>query len=55
MGQNVYVAGVGMTKFTKPGEHDPYPISGSAAVRDALADAGIAYGAVQHAYAGYDY
>ncbi len=55
MGQNVYVAGVGMTKFTKPGEHDPYPISGSAAVRDALADAGIEYGAVQQAYAGYVY
>ena len=55
MGQNVYVAGVGMTKFTKPGEHDPYPISGSAAVRDALADAGIEYDAVQQAYAGYIY
>lgn len=55
MGQNVYVAGVGMTKFTKPGEHDPYPISGSASVRDALADAGIEYGAVQQAYAGYVY
>lgn len=55
MGQNVYVAGVGMTKFTKPGEHDPYPISGSAAVRDALADAGIEYDAVQQAYAGYVY
>jgi len=55
MGQNVYVAGVGMTKFTKPGEHDPYPVSGSAAVRDALADAGIEYGAVQQAYAGYVY
>tara|TARA_R110002049_G_scaffold86124_1_gene219068 strand:+ start:873 stop:2057 length:1185 start_codon:yes stop_codon:yes gene_type:complete len=55
MGQNVYVAGVGMTKFTKPGEHDPYPVSGSAAVRDALADAGIEYDAVQQAYAGYVY
>ena len=55
MGQEVYVAGVGMTKFTKPGDHDPYPVFGSAAVRDALADAGIEYSAVQQAYAGYVY
>lgn len=55
MAKDVYVAGVGMTKFNKPGDHDPYPVFGSAAVRDALADAGIEYGAVQQAYAGYVY
>lgn len=55
MGQNVYVAGVGMTKFNKPGDHDPYPVFGAAAVRDALSDAGIEYDAIQQAYAGYVY
>lgn len=40
MAQSVYVAGVGMTKFNKLGNHDPYPVFGAAAVRDALADAG---------------
>lgn len=55
MAQNVYVAGVGMTKFNKPGDHDPYPVFGAAAVRDALADTGIEYDAIQQAYAGYVY
>ncbi|MCC5859079.1 MAG: lipid-transfer protein [Ectothiorhodospiraceae bacterium] len=55
MNRNVYVAGVGMTKFTKPGEHEPYTVSGVAAVRDALADAGLEYGLIQQAYAGYVY
>jgi len=55
MTQTVYVAGVGMTKFAKPGENEPYPVMGAKAVTDALADAGITYDQVQQAYAGYVY
>ncbi|WP_192964356.1 lipid-transfer protein [Phycobacter azelaicus] len=55
MSTNVMVAGVGMTKFAKPGQNDPYTEMGAAAVRDALADAGLPYDAVQQAYAGYVY
>lgn len=55
MAQSVYVAGVGMTKFNKPGNHDPYPVFGATAVRDALADAGVDYDVIQQAYAGYVY
>jgi len=55
MSTNVMVAGVGMTKFAKPGQNDPYTDMGAAAVRDALADAGLPYDAVQQAYAGYVY
>jgi hypothetical protein len=39
----VYVSGVGMIPFTKPGKNEPYPIMASKAVRAALADAGIGY------------
>lgn len=55
MTNNVIIAGVGMTKFVKPGQNDPYPQMGAAAIQDALADAGISYDAVQQAYAGYTY
>ncbi|MBE1285705.1 MAG: lipid-transfer protein [Rhodobacteraceae bacterium] len=55
MSQNVIIAGVGMTKFAKPGANEPYPVMGAAAIRDALTDAGISYDAVQQAYAGYVY
>ncbi|AZV79582.1 lipid-transfer protein [Parasedimentitalea marina] len=55
MAENVIIAGVGMTKFVKPGQNDPYPMMGATAVRDALSDAGISYDAVQQAYAGYTY
>ncbi|MGR3760538.1 lipid-transfer protein [Roseobacteraceae bacterium NS-SX3] len=55
MSANVMVAGVGMTKFAKPGQSAPYTEMGAAAVRDALADAGLSYDAVQQAYAGYVY
>lgn len=51
----VYVSGVGMIPFTKPGKNEPYPIMASKAVRAALADAGIGYEQVQQAYAGYVY
>ncbi|CUJ84696.1 lipid-transfer protein [Shimia thalassica] len=49
------VAGVGMIKFAKPGASDSYDQMGAAAIRDALADAGLSYDDVQQAYAGYVY
>ena len=49
----VNVLGVGMVKFGKPGKSDPYNTMASDAARAALADAGIAYGSVGQAYAGY--
>lgn len=55
MNTPVLVAGVGMTKFAKPGQNAPYTEMGAAALRDALADAGLPYDAVQQAYAGYVY
>jgi acetyl-CoA acetyltransferase len=55
MSQDVHIAGVGMVPFTKPGANAPYPDMAAAAARQALADAGIAYGLVQQAYAGYVY
>ncbi|MGQ7935002.1 lipid-transfer protein [Paraburkholderia sp. D1E] len=51
----VYVAGVGMIPFTKPGANAPYDVMGAEAARLALQDAGIEYGRVQQAYAGYVY
>ncbi|MGT2470038.1 lipid-transfer protein [Paraburkholderia terrae] len=55
MTRNVFVAGVGMIPFKKPGMSDTYDAMGANAVRDALADAGIGYSDVQQAYAGYVY
>lgn len=55
MSQDVYVAGVGMVPFAKPGNSAPYPQMAAQAVREALADAGLDYAAVQQAYAGYVY
>lgn len=55
MAIHVYVAGVGMIPFTKPGGHLPYPQMATEAARLALADAGVAYGLVQQAYVGYVY
>jgi sterol carrier protein 2 len=55
MGQEVFVAGVGMIPFAKPGTSEPYDRMGAAAAVDALADAGVAYGDVQQAYIGYVY
>lgn len=53
MAATVKIIGVGMVKFAKPGAHEPYEIMASKAVRAALADAGIDYGQVQQAFAGY--
>ena len=55
MTSSVIVAGVGMIPFTKPGACEPYPVMASRAIRAALADAGVGYGKVQQAYAGYVY
>ncbi|MFZ6647845.1 lipid-transfer protein [Undibacterium sp. TJN25] len=51
----VFVAGVGMIPFAKPGASDPYPLMAAAAGRQALADAGLEYAAIQQAYVGYVY
>ena len=51
----VFVAGVGMIPFKKPGASAPYDEMGAEAVRLALADAGLEYRDVQQAYAGYVY
>jgi acetyl-CoA acetyltransferase len=53
MSGKVIIAGVGMVPFKKPGESDSYDVMGGNAARVALADAGIDYGLVQQAYAGY--
>lgn len=55
MSIDVYVAGVGMIPFTKPGRSQTYGEMGESAARAALVDAGVAYDAVQQAYAGYVY
>ncbi|APW71982.1 MULTISPECIES: lipid-transfer protein [Sphingopyxis] len=53
--KNVCVAGVGMIPFTKPSQAEDWDVMAEKAVRLALADAGIGYGQVEQAYAGYVY
>ncbi|OXR41200.1 Beta-ketoadipyl-CoA thiolase [Nocardia cerradoensis] len=60
--QRVFVVGVGMTKFEKPGRRTNddgsqwgYPDMARESGTKALADAGIAYDQVQQAYVGYVY
>jgi len=55
MTRKVFVAGVGMIPFKKPGTSEPYDVMGELAVRQALQDAGLDYTDVQQAYAGYVY
>src|SRR5512143_1691380 len=55
MSRNVYVAGIGMIPFTKPGASESYDVMGARAAREALTDAGVEYAAVEQAYAGYVY
>ena len=55
MNRKVWVAGVGMIPFSKPGASEPYSVMGMRAARAALQDAGVPYDAVQQAYAGYVY
>jgi acetyl-CoA acetyltransferase len=54
--QRVFVVGVGLTKFEKPGTRDwDYPDMGREAGERALADAGIAYAQVEQAAVSYCY
>ena len=55
MSRKVFVAGVGMVPFSKPGASDPYDVMGAAAAAAALSDAGVAYVDVQQACVGYVY
>ncbi|HEX7115669.1 MAG TPA: lipid-transfer protein [Steroidobacter sp.] len=55
MSQKVFVAGVGMIPFTKPGANPPYPQMAASALQATLADAGIGYEHIQQAYVGYVY
>ena len=55
MDNKVIIAGVGMVPFKKPGQSDTYDIMGQNAARLALEDAGISYGMIEQAYAGYVY
>src|SRR5208282_801720 len=56
MGRKVYVVGVGMTKFEKPGSRAwDYPDMVKESVGNALKDAGIPYQAVEQAVVGYCY
>ncbi|MBZ2207693.1 lipid-transfer protein [Massilia soli] len=55
MSRNVYVTGVGMIPFAKPGASAPYDEMGALAVRQALDDAGLSYDDIEQAYAGYVY
>ena len=55
MSRDVYVAGIGMIPFTKPGANEPYPKMAARATAAALGDAGISYSQVQQCYVGYVY
>ncbi|MBA0127327.1 lipid-transfer protein [Haloechinothrix sp. YIM 98757] len=57
MVNRVYVIGVGMTKFEKPGRREDwdYPDMAREAGTNALADAGVSYEAIRQAYVGYVY
>ena len=55
--KRVFVVGVGMTKFEKPGRREgwDYPQMAKESGTKALADAGISYDEVEQAYVGYVY
>ena len=53
--KRVFVAGVGMVPFKTPSKSEGYDVLAEAAVRAALADAGIDLAAVAQVYAGYVY
>ena len=55
MTRDVWVAGVGMIPFTKPGASPSYDVMGAQAMRSALADAHLDYAKIQQVYAGYVY
>ncbi len=55
MSNKVFVAGVGMIQFKKPGTSDTYDVMGGQAISQALADSGLDFNDIQQAYAGYVY
>ncbi|MDN5758820.1 MAG: lipid-transfer protein [Tomitella sp.] len=56
MGSRVFVVGVGMTKFEKPGAREwDYPDMARESGTNALEDAGVDYREVEQAYIGYVY
>ena len=55
MSREVYVAGVGMIPFCKPGASEAYHLMGAKAAAAALQDAGVSYEQVDQAYAGFVY
>src|SRR5262252_10805311 len=56
MGRKVFVVGVGMTKFEKPGSRAwDYPQMAKEAGENALRDAGLTYADIQQAAVGYCY
>jgi acetyl-CoA acyltransferase len=56
MTTRIYIVGVGMTKFEKPGSRDwDYPDMARESGTKALADAGISYDLIEQAYVGYVY
>lgn len=52
---HVLVAGVGMTKFCKPGTQEPYRVMASKAINIALKDAGIPARLIEQAFGAYIY
>ncbi len=55
MSTEVCVIGVGMTPFKTPSSGIPYTEMGRQAIAEALEDAGLEFGDIQQAYAGYVY
>ncbi len=55
MSYQIFIAGVGMIPFSKPGASDSYDVMGATATRLALGDAGLGYESVQQAFVGYVY
>ena len=56
MNNRVFVVGVGMTKFEKPGRREwTYPDMARESGTNALQDAGVPYSAVEQAFVGYVY
>ena len=53
MTNRVFVAGVGMTRFTTPNQGELYTQIGPRAVREALADAGLSYDDIGQAFVGH--
>lgn len=55
MNRKALVAGVGMVKFVKPGQQQPYRVMAAKAIRAAVKDAGIDPRLIEQAYAAYIY